>query len=308
MDKVGRFFKRIEVSYKMQIIFFCVCMSTLIVIYIMSIKLLKRQFEIVNDDYTWMYQIDSMEERDGKLQIEGWAFALNLDAEPENFEIVLYNTETEKKIFPKMFHKSRMDVNDYFLCEYNYTESGFTATLPISKLDDSVYEVLLHPKGENRAFTTGVYYTDGKMTFVHPDEFASVLLSFAGTDLETIVENGVLRVYRPDFGMYVFQNEGELYWIADQHYGFVNNNSCVEFHMNTTQVERLPEERLANGWKWSDMSFMFCENELTEWNTGQYRVTKCALPKDYSIVQIWTGNYINDWIWLQYFRPWYEFE
>ena len=142
------------------------------------------------------------------------------------------------------------------------------------------------------------------MTFVHPDEF--VPLDVVGTDLEMIVEKGVLRVYRRDYGMYVYQYEGELYWIADKYYGFVDNDVCVEFHMNTTQIEKLPEERLINGWKWSDMSFMFCENELTEWNTGQYRVTKCVLPKDYSIAQIWTGNFIHEWIWIQYFRPWYD--
>ena len=305
MWQIKSFFKSMEESQKKQVFFFCICMGVLTIMYTMCMRMLYRQFDILTDDYSWMYQIDSMDEHDGKLQITGWAFAQKQIAKPKEFEIILHNTETGKNVYPKMNSVSREDVNDYFLCEYDYTESGFTATLSTEKLEEGTYEVLLRPSRKRIAYALGIYYADNKMTFVHPDTF--IPLDVAGTDLEMIVKNGVLRVYRPDFDMYVYQYGGELYWIADTNYGFVDNDSYVQFQMTTTQIERLPEERLINGWNWSNIGFRFCENEVSEWNTGRYRVAKCALPKDYSVTQIWTGNYIDDWIWIQDFRPWYDF-
>lgn len=262
---------------------------------------------VMDDDFSWVYQIDTIEEVDGKLDITGWAFALNKDAKQENFEIILYDTKTRKDVYPKMSYKSRNDVNEYFLCEYDYTESGFVASISTERLqlDSNVYEVLLKPKGKRKAFSTNVYYKDGEVIYVHPDEF--VPLEVAGTDLEEVVEQGVLRVYRPDYGMYVYQYKGELYWITELDYGFVDGDTYVQFQMNTTQIEKLPEERLVYNTLWSNLGFKFSTQELLEWDTGKYRVAKYALPTEYSLTKIWTGNHIDKWIWKTDFRPWYEF-
>lgn len=307
MGGIGGFLKDLEESRKKQIVFFSVSMVLVIGIYLFTMRQLYERFEIIEDDFSWVYQVDSIEEKEGKLQINGWAFALNEDAKKENCEIILYDTETGKGIYPKMTYESREDVNEYFLCEYDYTESGFEANISTKKLqlDNTVYEILLRPKGEREAFATNVYYSDGKVTYVHSDEF--VPLEVEGTDLEKVVEQGVLRVYRPDYGMYVYQYEGELYWIAEPDYGFVDGDTHIEYHMNTTQIEKLSEDRLANNWFWISIGFWFRTKELYEWDTGKYRVVKAMLPTEYSITDIWTGNYIEDWIWISYFRPWYEF-
>ena len=277
-------------------------------IYLFTMRQLYERFEIIEDDFSWVYQIDSIEEIDGKLQINGWAFALNEDAKKENCEIILYDTETGKGVYPKMSYESREDVNEYFLCEYDYTESGFVASISTTKLqlENNVYEILLRVEGKRSVFSANVYYSNGKITYVHPNEF--IPLEVAGTDLKKVVEQGVLRVYRPDFGMYVYQYEGELYWIAEPEYGFVDGDTYVQFQMDTTQIANLPEERLANNWFWSNLGFMFRSKELQDWNMGKYRVAKYALPTEYSLTHIWTGNYINEWIWQSDFRPWYEFD
>ena len=228
MWRISSFFKKLEHSRKKQVFFFCVCMGILTLIYTMTLRAMYHQFEMVTDDYSWMYQIDSIEEQNGKIRITGWAFAQKQDAIPNNFEVILHNIETGNNIYPRMLSVSREDVNDYFLCEYDYTESGFTAILPSKKLEEGTYEVLLRPSKERRAYALGIYYKDGRMTFVHPDSFVS--LDVEGTDLETVVEDGVLRVYRPDFDIYVYQYEGALYWIAGKNYGFIDNDSYVQFH------------------------------------------------------------------------------
>ena len=240
--------------------------------------------------------------------MSGFAFYLNQDAKEGSFDLILHNIESGKAYFPKMKYVQREDVNKYFLCEFDYENSGFVASLSTKKLDleNSIYEIYLRPEGIRKSYKTSIYIANGQLMFTNPKDF--VPLETVGTDLEKVVSDGVLRVYRPDYGMYVYQYEGDMYWIAEPDYGFVDNDTYVQFQMFTTQVDNLPEDRLANNWLWSNIGFMFQSNELSAWNTGKYRVTKCALPTEYSITEIWTGNYIGDWIWLNHFRPWYEFD
>ena len=308
MGRKKGFFGALKESGKKQILFFGVSMVMLIGIYLFSMRQLYERFEIIEDDFSWVYQVDSIKEIDGKLQIKGWAFALNEDATQENCEIILYNTKTGKGIYPKMTYEPREDVNEYFLCEYDYTDSGFVANISTKnlQLENTVYQILLRPVGRRSPFSTNVYYGNGEIAYVHLDEF--VPLEVAGTDLERVVENGVLRVYRPDYGMHVYQYEGELYWIAEPNYGFVDGDTYVQFQMNTTQVANLPKDRLANNWFWSNLGFTFLSKELFDWNTGNYRVAKYPLPREYSITNIYTGNYIDGWIWRADFRPWYDFD
>lgn len=309
MEKEKSFFRKLQENKRKQVVFCVVSTLVISVMYLLGKHMVELQrehsFTIVPDNFTWVYQIDSMECEDNKLVISGWAFALEQDAGENKFEIVLHNLETEKDIFPKIRYEAREDVNAYFLCKYDYTQSGFTATCSEKRLDDGVYEILLKPEGSKNVYSTGIYYADGTMSFVNPEEFTP--LDVAETNLELIVEQGILRVYRQDYGMYVYQYEGELYWIAEKWYDFVNGDTFVQYQMNTTQVENLPQNRLDNGWYWSNISFYFTKNELLDWDTGRYRVTKCALPTEYSVTQIWTGNYIDGWIWSTSFRPWYEF-
>ena len=148
----------------------------------------KKFFDVIEDDFSWVYQVDNIEEKDNKLWIKGWAFVLNEDASKETYEIILYDTKTGKSIYPNIAYELRKDVNEYFLCEYDYTDSGFVANISTRKLqlENTVYEILLRPEGERKAFSTNVYYSDGEISYVHSDEF--VPLEVVGTDLEEIVE------------------------------------------------------------------------------------------------------------------------
>lgn len=142
--------------------------------------------------------------------------------------------------------------------------------------------------------------------YANPSEYQA--LEVEGTDLEEIVNQGVLRVYRPDYGMYVYQYKNTLYWIAEPDYGFVDSDTYVQYQLNTTQIERLPKIRLENEWYWDNIGFWFSEYEMKEMNTGKYRVAKKEIPREYSIRGIWTGNNIDGWIWREDFLPYYIFE
>lgn len=268
-----------------------------------------RMLEVEVDDFSWVYQVDSVEAKDGEVLLTGFAFELDKDAVGDNYEIVLQELETGKNYFLKMEYSERKDVNNYFLCEYDYLQSGFEAKINEEKLDlqEKDYEVLLRLEDKKKAYQTGVFLVDGQLFYTNPREFAP--LDVEGTDLEDIVERGVLRVYRPDYGMYVYQYEGGLYWIAEEDYAFVDGDVYVEYQLDTTQKDLLPEGRISNRWYWDNIGFMFKENELLGMNFGRYRVAKSLIPVEYSVEKIWTGRYSDDyWIWMQKFRPVYMFE
>lgn len=288
-----------------------ICVGLLCVIWggywLIKHYILDRTLEVRSDDFSCMYQVDSVATEGDDFVIRGFAFKLKEVSEKGTFEIVLQDIETGETYFPRMKYEDRKDVNEYFLCEYDYTKSGFVATIKEDKLnlEEGNYEVLLKVAGRKLTYQTELYISKGQLMYTNPLEYKP--LDVAGTDLEKIVEQGVLRVYRPDYGMYVYQYEGELYWIAEEEYEYVSGD-VLEYLTYTTQTENLPKYRLENNWLYDNIGFVFCEREITEMNAGRYRVSKKQLPTEYSVERIVTGNNIDGWIWRQEFRPYYQFD
>lgn len=307
MEERLSFMEKVHRSRWKQICFFAVTMIALYVVYSVSMKHLNRRIELFEDDFSWVYQIDDIKEVEGELVINGWAFMLNEDSLEGAVEIVLYDINSGKKYYPQMSYRIRDDVNNYFMCGYDYRKVGFSASIAIWRLnlDESTYQLVLRPRDEKRAFKTNIYYFNEEMMCASSNEY--VKLDVEGTDIESVVNEGVCVVNRQDIGMYVYQYNRALYWIAEPYFDFVKNGSWIEFHIETTQTEKLPPERLENGWLWSNLRFDFYDKELVEQNNGRYRIAKYDLPTEYSITKIWTGSYDTDWIWRNDFRPRYDF-
>ncbi len=291
-----------------RVVFFLVSMTLILWCYLAaSQQIEKKVLKMQEDDFSWMFQIDSVTEQNGQVCFRGWAFPLSDDAETGNCTVLLKNVKNGKMIYADMQYQDREDVNAYFSCEKDYTHCGFTACVDEEKLDteDGIYEIILRKADSREAFSTGTYYAAGKLMLTDPEEF--VPLETEGTVLEKVTEEGALLVYRPDVHMYVYQYGGSLYWIAEKEYGFVDGDTLIQFQMKTTQPEKLPEERLENGWLWGNIGFRFVKKEITDADTGKYRVAVCELPTEYSITKVWTGNYIEEWIWKETFRIRLEF-
>ena len=264
--------------------------------------------QLKEDDLSWVYQVDCIEQKGGEVVLQGFAFQIGLDSSNGNYEIMLHDLNSSENIFSEMKYVERQDVNQYFLCEYDYLKSGFIATFKNLDLQYQEYEVLVRILGKMKAYQTGIFIADGEIVFANPSEFEP--LDVAGTDLEEIVKDGILRVYRSDYGMYVYQYKGALYWIAESEYEFdETKETYVQWHLETSQIENLPQYRLENQWYFDNLGFYFSENELKGWNTGEYRVAKKELPTKYSITGMNTGRYKEKkWIWQESFRPYYEFD
>jgi len=270
-----------------------------------------REITLFEDDFSWVYQVDAMIQEEKKIVLHGFAFELGTDATKDKYEVVLHDIESEENYFMKMEYMNRVDVNNYFSGDNSYLLSGFKASIDSKEIDleKNNYEILLRVLGEDTAYHTGTYISNGRVDYVNPLEYKP--LDVVGTELEEIVENGCIRVYRPDYGMYVYQYEGELYWIALDNYGFVDDDTLVQYLVqgrpNNYKENVFPEESSSNILLWEDKSFKFSSNEV---NCTKYRVSKSKLPMDFCVIKIGTGNYQDDitgWIWREYFRPRYDF-
>ena len=305
---------RVQKCFWKQCVVFLLLMIVITVLYVLAgkyITIMRDPERLAPDAFNFAFQIDEVREDETSVVLEGWAFKLDKDAAKKNMEILLYDLEEEKIVYPKSVkYTSRADVNDYFLCEYDYTDCGIEATFSTLKIDvhNKDYEILISDKVNPRVNRTGTYLSDGRIMYCSPREYNE--LDVEGTALEPIVQDGVLRVYRPDVGIYVYQYEGSLYWIADETYEFEMDGSTKnEYHLRTTQIEFLPKHRLDNEHYWDNLGFLFEDNELYEYDGGAYRVSMCKLPVEYSITYITTGYYHEEkWVWEQAFRPWYDFE
>jgi len=221
---------------------------------------------------------------DGRL--EGNCFVYGKNAS-DNYTIIIRNRNKNQRLATQHFVDE--DLNSYFGCEYDYSDSGFTAVIP--NIDGEIL-VEFPVVGIKE---TGCYLINGKVVRYSDSDIE------AGGYLREIVENGYLLVAQDH--CYVYQYNGELYWIADEDFEFEEDGSTyIQYQLWTTQTENLPESRLENGWEWDNIGFYFEENELEPYD--KYRVAKKSLPVEYPITAIVTGYHKNGfWVWQKYFRP-----
>lgn len=250
------------------------------------------------------FQIDNAALEGEKLLLTGFAFYY--ERTMEDVQVVLKSTKTGKEAQAVVqYGLHRPDVDSYFHCDRDYSKTGFTATVPHVRAEEE-YEVFLKT-GRFVTFSTGVFVTGNRVHYVKQGSFVPPDVS--GTDLEEIVTKGHLRVYRPDRSCYVYQYKRHLYWIVDEGFDFEEDGTTyIQYHLWTTQVDKLPQKRLKNNWFWDNIGGYFEKHEITNRiNCGRYRVCKRKLPEEYAITSIATGYYKKgEWVCRNYFRPVYE--
>lgn len=229
--------------------------------------------------------------------LTGFFFLYNQDT-PQEYEIILSSTEKRGSVKPQVeYGIKRKDVNDYFSCEYDYSNCGFKLEdLP----DTGEYEFVVRCK-PLVVIHTDVYVKNGRIYYTKQDSFIPPELD------DNFIKNGILRVYRPDQHCWVYQYDGSLYWVVDRQFHFNPSGSTyIQYQLWTTQVDKLPRHRLEHAWYWDNIGGNFEDYQL-EGDFGDYRVMKRDLPTEYAIKGILTGYYTNNrWIWKSNFRPIYD--
>lgn len=119
------------------------------------------------------------------------------------------------------------------------------------------------------------------------------------TDLEFLLDKGILKVYNADYDVYVYQVDNRLYWLIGADF-----DASIIYHLYTEEKENLPEDRQQYGF--DNRGFRIgSEKDLTEMvNCGKYRVFSDIIPTDYKVTAIAVGmNKGPDIYWREYFRP-----
>ncbi len=158
---------------------------------------------------------------------------------------------------------------------------------------DSEYEVDVVFQGFP-PISTGTYIKDGQAVFVIDFPPPEVI----GTDLEFIINGGILKLYNSDYDVYVYQVDDRLYWLIGKDF-----DASIIYHLYTEETEHLPEDRKQYGF--DNRGFKAgSEKDLTDsLNCGKYRVFTDIIPTEYTVSAITVGmNKGPDVLWKEQFR------
>ena len=128
--------------------------------------------------------------------------------------------------------------------------------------------------------------------------------------LQDVFTKGKLCFYLDDIGIYVYQYDDKLYWIADEKFKFNEDGlTFIQYQIYTSQKDKLPEHRIQHGF--DNLGFYFEEYEYKDENTYPYRVAIQDLPYEYPITSILTGVYNSSeksWVWSKQFQIEHNFQ
>ena len=300
--------EQVRKHFKIIVAAACGCFCLAIVIAFLLYRKPVRGVTVDDTAKNTCFQVDEVKKEADSLVMTGFAFSYEEGAYGNRFAIALRSTRTGDMLDMSVeYGLEREDVNRYFACDVDYSRTGFRASVPLTAVSaGEEYEIQVK-NGDSVIVHDDVYITDQNIHYVPEAEYVQPVSE--GTDLEKIVKDGILRVFRPDQACYVYQYEGCLYWIADDGFAFEDDGSTyIQYQLYTTQIENLPFQRLVNEWYWDNIGALFEDYEITdEIDCGRYRVCKRILPDAYAINAVVTGYYQNnEWIWIDYFRPYYE--
>lgn len=174
------------------------------------------------------------------------------------------------------------------------TEIEDTTFIATADAPSAEYEVDVVFKGY-QPISTGTYLNGDQVEYVPNSPEPDV----DSTDLENVIENGVLKIYNEEYDVFVYQVKDRLYWIIGTDF-----DASIIYHLYTDDKEKLPEKRIKNGF--DNRGFRIgSEKDITEsMNCRGYRVFSDIIPTEYYVTAIAVGmNRGPDVLWRQFFRP-----
>ncbi|MBE5968379.1 MAG: hypothetical protein E7255_15740 [Lachnospiraceae bacterium] len=293
-------FQKINKSRKMQIIV-CVVLSAIVIIgFLVLNRIIDRNkfYEYsLTEDINIINSIEDISIDKDSITIDGYAFMLETDSSKASISLFLRDVINGEEIWLDVEQIARADVNSYFLSEYNYEQSGFHASLKEKLKEDVCYEVIINldytDNSSNKirkTVSSHQFLLNGQLYDYNPIEFDKPDLDINSKLLREIFTDGKLCFYRKEAGMYVFQYDGKLYWIANDDFEFNENGQThIIYHLYTPQINKLPLERIQ--YKFDNLDFYFEQYEYKDEVTAPYRVAIRDIPDDYAIAYVTTGNY-----------------
>lgn len=299
LRKINNLLMKTKDNLRLQVLF-CVTLSAIIIVcflilYNIIIKNEVYKYTII-EDIKIINKIENIGTDSSNISLSGFAFLLEMDSFDSSISLFLRNINSGKEVWMDSKQSARPDVNSYFNCEYNFENSGFYADVKEDKLKiDECYEVLINLdyydinyKKIRKTVSTNRYILNGELYDYNPYEFDLPDINIASNLLRKVFSDGKLCFYKKDEGMYVYQYEGKLYWVANKNFRFDESGlTYIPYHLYTSQITKLPTESIPH--KYVNLDFYFEQQEYTEENTATYRVAVRDIPDDYAITYILTG-------------------
>lgn len=282
--------------------------------------------DIKNDRYRSCYEIEKINHEGDYLYIDGWYIQLKKlmnqetdTKQPTQMRMALLEInevekakstgEKIKAVVSDIEISNRSDVNNYFECEFNYSDCGIHSGFKLSDINSSnlTYQIFILPDADSQdAMETNYYIYDNKLYGYNPESFIEP--DVKETDLSYIVNDGVLKYFNPEYGIYLYQYQRKIYTLLEKvDLGFPTN-TFQEYFTFTNQIEKVPNNLLTGNGTRINYGAYFEERELTgKINCGKYRVSVSDIPTEYAVTHLQMGHYENDdWIWSAVIRPNYR--
>lgn len=293
-----------EIGLKLQFTIFVVLTAIVIIGYIIVDNIIDvrshRKYSITNN-MNLINDIENVTYESDKIIIDGYAFMSNRDSSDDLISVFLRNVMTENEVWLDMEQVDRPDVNAHFTGEQEYKNTGFIAFTKRKKIDNKeVYEIIINidyvettedsSRDIRKTVSTNHYILNGNLYNYNPNEFDKPDMNVESELLRKVFTNGQLCFYQKEEGMYVYQYDGKLYWVATEDFNFEESGGTrIIFHLYTSQVERLSEDR--KQYRFDNLDFDFEESEYKDDNTTPYRIAIQDIPEEYAITYITTGIY-----------------
>ena len=255
------------------------------------------------------YQFEVSNEADGTISVRGWFLELG--------------TASENRTLPSHARVMLADLPDYAYSRYVSVQEGleskaadtyydedadhntcaFQASIRLSEKEQSGdYEILFQPsKWEEPVVHTGYYLHDGQVvpgspSYVPPDT--------EGTVLEDIVQNGMLRICRPEEGIWVYQYQWKLYYIVDAIYLWEHDWEDFVAAARTNHPELVSRDEETDQVLLT-IHGMEDAKDPAGTKVGLYEVGAADLPDTCPVAAVDTGVQSKEriWIWHQTFCP-----
>jgi len=313
MDNIknwNRIFKRINQSFKLQIVL-CIILSIIVigVYFIFDSIIHDKRTHDISPYIKLINQIEGINIESNKIHISGYAFLLDSDSEYSDISILLRSVDDKKEYWMDVNQTSRTDIDLYYNSEYNYRNSGFNAEISKKKLNtEKCYEIIIslnnYYSNERKTVSTNRYILNNELYLYNPYLFEQPNINIESNLLIEVFNKGSLCFYNKEAGMYVYQYNGQLFWIANELFEFNENKlTYIPYHPYTSHIDELPEERKKYGN--FNLSFYFEEYEYVDENIAPYRMAIRDIPSDYPVTYVLTGAYdsvIDNFIWKEYFH------